>query len=157
SRKDLSYLKQTAQSALVERRGVVQNAQNDVPAEAGAVSRVYVAYPIDIRGRLYGVVVLDVLSHTGLDLQAILPQLHWGSGWLEALFWRVQSDGDARKLTSSSAAVELVAVAEEWPQFEAAAIAVVNELATRLHCDRVTIGFRIGQRIRIKAMSHSAW
>jgi multidrug resistance efflux pump len=157
ARKDVSYLKKAAQTALMERRGVVQMNDPEAARDSAAVARVHVAYPIDIRERLYGVVVLDILSHTGVDLQGVLRQLHWGTGWLEGLFWRVQSEGEARKLGRTSSALELVTVAEEHSRFEVAAIAVANELATRLKCDRVTIGFQVRRQIRLKAMSHSAW
>jgi hypothetical protein len=155
-RKDVTYLKKTAQTALMERRAVVQSA-SEAGNESANVSRVYVGYPIDIRGRLYGVVVLDVLSRLGVDLQQVLRQLHWGSGWLEGLFWRVQSEQESQKLGRTSAAVDLVSVAEEHAQFETSAMAVANELAARLKCDRITVGFLVGNRIRLKAMSHSAW
>jgi multidrug efflux pump subunit AcrA (membrane-fusion protein) len=155
-RRDVTYLKKTAHRALMERRAVIQSA-SEAGNESANVSRVYIGYPIDIRGRLYGVVVLDVLSRHGVDLQEVLRQLHWGTGWLEGLFWRVQSEQESRKLGRTTAAVDLVSVAEEHAQFETSAIAVANELAARLKCDRVTIGFRIGNRIRLKAMSHSAW
>jgi multidrug resistance efflux pump len=157
ARKDVSYLKKVAQTALMERRGVLDTGSSETGNESTFVARVHIAYPIDIRGRLYGVVVLDVLSHLGVDLQGVLRQLHWGTGWLEGLFWRVQSEDDSRKLGRANAAVDLVAIAEEPPQFAAAAMAVANELAARLKCDRVTIGFQIGNRVRLKAMSHSAW
>jgi hypothetical protein len=157
TKKDLSYLKKAAQTALTERRGVVQAATTESQHEEVAIARMHVAYPIDVKGRLYGVVVLDVLSHSGVDLQAILRQLHWGTGWLEGLFWRVQSDDEKRKVARSEVALELVAVAEEHPQFDAAAMAVANDLALRLACDRVTVGFRVHKRVRLKAMSHSAY
>jgi HlyD family secretion protein/Biotin-lipoyl like/GAF domain len=154
-RNDLSYLKKIAQRALMERKGVIQ--RTEPTAANDEIARVHVAYPIDIRGRLYGVVALDLISHTGVDLQAVLRQLHWGGGWLESLFWRVQAEEDVKKLNRNSAALEYVGVAEEHPRFQVAAVAVANELASRLGCDRVTIGFRAGKRIRLKAMSHSAW
>lgn len=156
-RKDVSYLKKVAQSALMDRRAVVQAANTEAATDGVSASRVYVAYPIDIRGRLYGVVVLDVIARLGVDLQDVLRQLHWGTGWLEGLFWRVQSEEESKKLGRAGAAVDLVSVAEEHAQFETSAMAVANELATRLQCDRVTVGFRIGNRIRLRAMSHSAW
>jgi hypothetical protein len=80
-----------------------------------------------------------------------------GTGWLEGLFWRVQSEEESKKLGRAGVAVDLVSVAEEHAHFETSAMAVANELATRLQCDRVTVGFRIGNRIRLRAMSHSAW
>src|SRR5262245_28650265 len=56
-KKDLSYLKKAAQTALTDRRGVVQAATGDAQRPDVPVARMHVAYPIDVRGRLYGVVV----------------------------------------------------------------------------------------------------
>jgi hypothetical protein len=157
SRKDLGYLKKAAQTALLERRGVIQAAEPAGTSSNAVVPHIHVAYPIDVRGQVYGVVVLDVLSHPGVDLQTVLRQLHWGTGWLEGLFWRIRSESDIKTAARSTVALELLATADEHRHFGPAAIAVANELARRLRCDRVAIGFLSGARVRVRAVSHSAW
>jgi len=52
--------------------------------------------------------------------------------------------------------IELVAASIQYPQFRAAAGAVTTELATRLGCDRVSLGFVGRQQVQIEAMSRSA-
>src|SRR5947209_1097450 len=54
AQKSVVHLKEVAQRALLERRGVIEASRT----EGLAVSRVYVAYPIDINGSLHGVAVL---------------------------------------------------------------------------------------------------
>jgi hypothetical protein len=52
--------------------------------------------------------------------------------------------------------LELVAAAATHDRFTASATALVTELATRLHCERVSIGFLRGGQVKIDAVSHSA-
>lgn len=54
------------------------------------------------------------------------------------------------------AALELVALALEHERFGMAATAVATELATRLGCERVSIGFERRGAMRVEAVSHSA-
>ena len=50
----------------------------------------------------------------------------------------------------------MVAVALEHAAFHGAATSVATELATRLGCERVSIGLRHGSHVRVRALSHSA-
>ncbi|NJN39586.1 MAG: GAF domain-containing protein [Gammaproteobacteria bacterium] len=52
--------------------------------------------------------------------------------------------------------LETVAAGAVQERFAAAGMAIANELATRLRCDRVSIGLNHGRRLRIDAVSHSA-
>lgn len=74
---------------------------------------------------------------------------------------------DARNLASSQpqtadngeglqTVIELVAASIRYPQFRAAAGAVTTELATRLRCDRVSLGFVGRQGVHVEAISRSA-
>jgi multidrug efflux pump subunit AcrA (membrane-fusion protein) len=157
SLRDISHLVGTAERALKERQGVFEMDKREGTAGRLSLSRVHVAYPIDINGHLYGVIVLDVLAHAGVNLQVILRQLHWGAGWVEALFWRREAEDRIEKLDQTGTALDVLAVAQEHATFEAAEIATANELARRLSCDRVTIGIDHRRHIRLAAMSHSAW
>jgi biotin carboxyl carrier protein len=145
---DVTYLGATAEEALRDRRGVMRRDE----ARDGA----YIAYPIEIRQKLHGVVVVDTAAREASDLQPILRQLHWGAGWLEALFWRRQANEAERPLGHARIGLDLVAVAGEHRRLKASAIAVANELAARLRCDRVSIGLEKRGRVRLVAMSHSA-
>jgi hypothetical protein len=66
-------------------------------------------YPVDISGRIYGVVVVHVSSTVESELQAGLRQLLWGVGWLEALFRRRQAEEDAAKIARSAFAMDILA------------------------------------------------
>jgi hypothetical protein len=113
-------------------------------------------YPVDISGRIYGVVVVHVSSTVESELQAGLRQLLWGVGWLEALFRRRQAEEDAAKIARSAFAMDILASASEHGAFQASALEVVNGLAARLNCRRVSLGVRRGKDIKVVALSHSA-
>ena len=146
---DVTYLAPAAQQCLSERRGIL------LPGLAGAV--MVVAYPVELEGRMLGAVVLDVAERPAAALQQVLRQLHWGIGWIETLFLRRQNGDDAQALQRARAALDVLGVAAEQARLDPMAMAVVNDLASRFACDRVSLGVDRGGRTRLLAMSHSAF
>ena len=155
-RRSMKYLTPTAERALVERRGLLVRQEPDGDAGAPSRDRFDVAYPIEVGGRLHGVVVLDVAPRPEAQLQTVLRQLHWGAGWLEALFRREEAARDAAAKDRMQAVLDLAAAAAGHRRFYAAATSFVTELATRLGCDRASLGFTRGGRVHVRAVSHSA-
>jgi biotin carboxyl carrier protein len=151
-RRDMRYLTPVAQRALTERRGFAMPR----PAEGDAAGGHYVAYPVDSVGLLQGVVVLDLALRPEADLQAALRQLHWGAAGLELLFTRDAVTKMNARRERLQGVLEVVAAGAVQERFSAAAMAIANELATRLRCDRVSIGLYHGRKLRIDAVSHSA-
>lgn len=152
-RRDMSYLTGAAQRALTEGRGLVVPV---VPENAPAPSAFHVAYPIEAVGKLRGVVVMHVTPRPEPELQAVLRQLHWGAAGLEVLFVRDEVYRERAARERLQTVLELVAAAAAHERFSAAATALATELATRLHCERVSIGFLRGNKVRVDAVSHSA-
>ena len=151
SRRDLAYLTEAAQQALSRHTSFVTH-----PTAQGAVARTaHIAQPIEWTGRLKGVVVVDVLV-ASTDTGAAIRQLQWGVGWLEALLGRQQIEHDSNKLARTNVAIQVLAELHEHGAFRAAALSVANELATRLNCSRVSIGFAHRYNVRVIAISHSA-
>jgi multidrug resistance efflux pump len=151
-RRDMRYLTPVAQRALAERRGFT----TPRPPGSDAIGGDCVAYPIQAVGMLQGVVVLDLSSRPEADLQAALRQLHWGTAGMELLFTRdAVAKVNARRERLQSV-LEIVAAGAVQERFGAAAMGIANELATRLRCDRVSIGLFHGRRLCIDAVSHSA-
>jgi len=154
-RKDMQYLTEAAQRSLTERRGLlIKVPSTDQPDEGK--THYHIAYPIEINKLLYGVVVLDVVSRPQSQLQAALRQLHWGSAWLETLFRRKDAERDAQAQQRIITALDLVAGVIDNQDFNSAAINFVTELATKLDCHRVSIGFLKKNHIAVKALSHSS-
>jgi RND family efflux transporter MFP subunit len=152
-RRDMSYLTDAAQRALTEGRGLVVPV---IPENAPAPTAYHVAYPIEAVGKLRGVVVMHVSPRPEPELQGVLRQLHWGAAGLEVLFVRDEVYRERASRERLQTVLELVAAAAAHERFSAAATALATELATRLHCERVTIGFLRGSKVHVDAVSHSA-
>ena len=89
-------------------------------------------------------------------MQRALRLLHWASAWLVDQFRkRVLEEQDAR-LARLALAMDIVATAMQRRQFAPSALAVANELAGRLACDRVSIGLEKSGSIEVRAISHTA-
>lgn len=146
---DVTYLAPAAQQCLSERQAKV------LREHPGAL--VIVAYPVELEGQMQGAVVLDVAERPDDALQAVLRQVHWGIGWLETLFLRRRNLAEAQGLQRARTALDVLAVASEHARLDALAMAVVNDLASRFACDRVSLGVDRGGRARLLAMSHSAF
>ena len=144
-----------AEQALAARKGMVM--KYELPgADAHHAARHGIAFPIQIDGHLYGVVAVEVLPRPQSELQTNMRQLQWSSGWLEAHMRRRQAEGDSIVRERLISALDLVASALEQENFALAAKNFVTELATQLHCERVSIGFTHRGHVRVEAVSHSA-
>jgi multidrug resistance efflux pump len=152
-RRDRQHLAEVAERALLERHGLVLKRESQ---GAGSGLRYHVAYPIQVDDHLHGVVALDLAPRPEAQLQAVMRQLQWGSGWLEVLFHRQVAAAHTSTQARPQLALELVATLLDHERFQAAATAFVTELATRLDCERVSVGAVRRGRVRLQAVSHSA-
>jgi multidrug efflux pump subunit AcrA (membrane-fusion protein) len=141
-----------AQRALTERCGVVAPADGTAKLEAGA----HVAYPIEVSGRLCAAVVLDVSGGPTTELQAVLRQIHWAGAWLVDHFRHRLLVARAAELERVAALNDLMATGLQHRHSQPSALAIANDLAARLRCDRVSVGFERAGRIVPAAMSHTA-
>lgn len=166
--RSMQYLGAAAERALNERRGFVEHvrkerrkAQHGVIHERrrvvqGGLKASFVAYPIEVDGQLYGAVVLDIENAAPNRLQRALRLVHWGSAWLVDRF-RQQQLSEQRALAARlSAAAEVAATALQQTRLKASALAVANELAARIGCERVGLGLELRGNIVVQAISHSA-
>ena len=71
--------------------------------------------------------------------------------------WRVSWKLPFGDVARALACLDVLAAVEEQPRLLGMTIAIANNLATRLRCDRVSVGLRRrGGRLRLSAISHSA-
>src|SRR5262245_22729608 len=151
-RRDMAYLGSVAQQALSERRGVVTP---HLP-QSGTIGGAYVAYPVEVSGELKGAVVLDTTPRPQHELQHALRLVHWAIAWLVDLF-RQQLVRERDDAVGRMAFVNgIVATTLQESRFGPAALALANELARRLACDRVSVGFDRAGSAHIEAISHTA-
>lgn len=153
-RRTLKHLTKTAERTLADRRGVV--VRGEAPEGETQNGHYEIGYPIEARGALHGAAVLEVTPKSEAKLQGMMRQLHWGASWMELLFSReaVASERDTRERIQT--ALDLVATSVGQDRFYASAMALVTALATKLHCERVSLGFVKRNRTRVVAVSHSA-
>jgi len=140
-------------AAVVER--ALQQRQVAVDGLTRAARRqdpVFVAHPIVVDDELYGAAALEIEGRSDAAVRELVQRLGWGIGWLEALARRKTFTTKARLVT----VLELIATALSHERYQAAATAVVTELATSFGCERVAIGFMKGRHIIAGALSHSA-
>jgi RND family efflux transporter MFP subunit len=144
-------LSAAAERAMAERRGVVLG-----PGEQSAAGdNSSVAWPLFVDERLYGVVAVSLTSARH-NVRNVMRQLQWGAAWIEVLLRREQSRGDELQRDRTTTAFDMVAAVLEQERFQGACNAVVTELAMRLDCDPVSIGFLTRGRIVVKGISHAA-
>jgi RND family efflux transporter MFP subunit len=125
--------------------------------DGGASSKPWhVGYPILLDGRLHGVVGLEIEPGRRDQLHIILRQLQWGVGWVEAALRRQNGKYDRERVERMAAAFDLIATALEPPGFKDACAAVVTELALRIGCEQVSVGFLSRGKVAVAAVSHAA-
>jgi len=150
-------LSKTARAAISKRKGVVAELKSSNADEER--DRDAIAYPIVVDGKLLGVAAIEVERQPNVRQKSVLQMLQWGAAWFQAM---CDQQGRTQQLDSGAGndnlgmVLELVGTAVDQDRFQAAATAVVTELATRLKLERVSLGFVHGKHIKVKALSHSA-
>ena len=82
----------------------------------------------------------------------MIAALEWSCSWFESFIRRHWTPPSDRLAT----VLETVATSVHHSRFQEAATAVATELAGRLGCERVCIGFLHGKHAEVRAVSHSA-
>src|SRR5262249_17463994 len=82
--------------------------------------------------------------------------LHWASAWVFDQLRKRALDEREAQLGRMELAMDIVATALQEEHLKASAIAVANELATRLECDRVSVGLEAKGNVEVRAISHTA-
>ena len=152
----MNHLTNAAERALKERRGLVIENDPSPDSENKFPESFHVAYPIEVSGDLHGVVVLGVDQEDKSEVQAIMRHLHWGGAWLEVLIRRTESQKSTEVTERLNLAFHFIASAVELEGFYSSATALVTHMDANLECDRVSIGFKPGNHVKVKALSYSA-
>jgi RND family efflux transporter MFP subunit len=156
SRINMNHLTGAAERALKERRGLLLEGDSTPVDENSFPQSYHVAYPVEVSGKLHGVVVLEVEQYPRDEVQAILRNLHWGAAWLEILIRRTEDAKSQEVSDRLRRVLGWVTSTVEHPSFRASAMAFVTRLATDLGCDRVSLGIMKGKHAKVSALSHSA-
>jgi len=152
----MTHLTGAVERALKERRGLLLEGPAAPHLPNAEPETYHVAYPVEMGGKIHGVVVLEVARHPRQEVQVILRQLHWGAAWLEVMLRRREALKSGEDMLRFQQVLDVVTSAVEQDGFQAAAMGFVTKLATIFNCDRVSLGFTRGGRAKVVAMSHSA-
>ncbi|MBL8701264.1 MAG: HlyD family efflux transporter periplasmic adaptor subunit [Alphaproteobacteria bacterium] len=140
-----------ARAAIDGKRGLVQPAPSTAP---DAPTRV--AYPIQIDGVAIAAIALDISTAPGRDPRHAMRQLQWASAWMKER----RRGGDAAALRHAAdrtgLALQLIAASLEQQGFVPACRLAATEIASRLGCERVSIGFTRRHQTKVVGISHSA-
>lgn len=119
-----------------------------------------VTCPLMIERHLHGAISIEFKHDPSAKTRDFLKNVEAAIQWLQFLASIDTSDSDSDSDSGSSEnaglALQITARALSQDSSAAAATSVVTELATRLSCERVSIGFREGRELKLYALSHSA-
>lgn len=138
-----------ARSAAEARRGAAQP-----PGVGGGPVRL--AWPILLDSRLGGAVALELAPNRESDLRSAMRHLRWAVGWVIGHLRRRDATFALARAERGELALDLLAAALDEDSFIAACRTAATELADRLDCERVSIGFSRNARCHVAAISHTA-
>jgi RND family efflux transporter MFP subunit len=146
----------SAKQCVKDGSALIIQRRTKTPADESLRDWYDVAYPIRIAGRLHGVVVIEVTARPAHELEAVLRKLSWGSAWLEVMLHRQNAVESVTHNERLQTLLDILATAMQRNSVYETATALVTDLATRLVCERVSLGFRAGDHIRLETISHNA-
>ncbi len=143
-----------ADMALSERRAIIQNVADDQPGVAKREAAL-VAYPFIVEGQLLGAIALEMADRAQVPIRDVIRQLQWGSSWIELFLYKQRSKDEKNQSERTATTLDLIATSLEHEGFQAACNAAATELALKLGCDQVCIGFISRGQCSVVAMSNS--
>ena len=136
-----------ASDAFNRGEAVIQSA-----VSSNETARDLIAFPLQLDGNALAVLTVELTPRTEEQQRAVIQLLQWGTAWLQLLLHQQP----AARMERVVRVLELVARAVDQEKFHAAATAVTTELAHRLGCDQVSIGFCKGNKISVQGAAYSA-
>lgn len=123
--------------------------QKKLQLSKSSEQQLLLAQPIIIDGQLWGALAVNIDRRPKEDLSAALKLLKWGNTWLQLLLLQRDDDPDAELLNLLSNTLTQKTLDES-------AISAVNKLASRLKCERVSLGLVDKKGLQLQAISHCA-
>lgn len=141
-----------SQSEAEVKRLVAANAAQ--PVSAISNTNYLITCPLLIERQLYGAVSIEFKNDPAVKNRDFLKNVEAAIKWLQ--FLSTNNVSDSGSPGNAGLALQITARALSQDSSAEAATSVVTELATRLSCERVSIGFREGRELKLYALSHSA-
>ncbi|WP_321419870.1 efflux RND transporter periplasmic adaptor subunit [uncultured Desulfobacter sp.] len=154
--KNSGRLTEVAERVLEEQCGLLVELEDEEIGSGSNGPTYGMAYPIFTDGRFYGLVALEISANSEDHIKRTMDQLQWGASWMEVLLWREKNKESTAAFDRLKASVDMLADVLSEENLTGASLAFVTELATRLECDRISLGFVKNKRVKIQAVSHSS-
>ena len=148
-------------------RSVEPVARQVISARAAAETvddggHVLLGAPVLLEDHMAAFVALRFPESVSIVTPAQRRRLVWALGWLEARFWHQRATEEAERYANGFRAMDLLAVAGAERRATSAAQALVNALRGEDGVSRAALGLvrglpRKGARIRVEALSNTAW
>lgn len=119
-------------------------------------ARFGLAYPIIVDAECVGAVAVEVAAANEALLRPAMESLQWGATWIENHYRRHRNLEDGDVLARLKTAVDILAYVLAEEHFDGAAMSFVTAVATRMDCDRVSLGLVKKKFAQVMAVSHSA-
>jgi len=154
----LKDLMRLAERASLERRALVSPARAVSENVAAQAVSLFLALPLGPGSEPIAIIAVALAPGSSATLaERVAEQLRWGAGWLEALPWALRSKELTLDSARAASCMDLLAAIGEQHRLHATATTLANDLASRLRCDRVSVGVtRRNGSVRLRAISHSA-
>lgn len=156
----LNRFEETVQRVLSEGKCIASLEADTQRTTADESRSSFLGCPFNIETKGQGIAVFQLRPASDRQLQIAMRQVQWGMAWLENLLLRKKFRDGAEPNESLSRRLmtvfDVVAAVLEESRFKAAATVAVTELATRIGCERVSIGFTGKNLTKVAAVSHSA-
>jgi multidrug resistance efflux pump len=149
-------LTEVLERAIRERKGIAVRKEAGAGPSGPEEIHFHLAYPVWDEKKVRGAAALQIAPRPQSGLKLAMRQLQWGISWLQNWALRHAGAPEPGSAEQVLAALELTALALQEERFQPAAMALATELATRLQCDRVSIGFVQRRQVKVRALSHSA-
>jgi len=152
------WLAQSAESApgvITGKKTAVKPVHGPDDLYGQPASRHLIMVPLRGGSGVLGLATFVVASSDSAVLAATQQRLELTVSLLSLYEMRLtlqQRQGDLMRLRL---AMETTAAVNEQDRFKGAAMAMCNEVSSRWHCDRASLGFLKGRYVHLKAMSHT--
>ncbi len=153
---DSEGLSAVIERAVKERKGVVMRSDSVRDILSTDDMHQLLAFPLMVGPKMHGVAAFEITRRPQTQLLAAMRQLQWGIAWLQNWILRQSAWPEAHLKHRLTTALEMVALVLEEKDFKSAATSFLTELATRLDCDRASLGLLKGRHVKVQALSHSA-
>ena len=113
------------------------------------------AHPLMLAGQLFGAIAVTAPAKAA-PTAALFRRLQWAEGWIEVLIRREQEVKDSELRERVTVTFDMLATLLEHQRIDEATAALVTDLARRLDCETVSLGFARGRHVRVYKVSNAA-